>query len=85
MGAGEYADAQYLFTENVCGYGKNRAPRYGKTYRNFQPELEHPQNERIAAFKAFKSDVDGGQYPMQAHTVGIDDNEFDAFLKSVKS
>lgn len=84
MGAGKYTDAQYLFTEDVCGYGNNRVPRHGKSYRHFKPELERLQSERIAAFKEFKSDVDGGHYPMEVHTVGIDDDQYDAFLEALK-
>ena len=84
MGAGKHADAQYLFTEDVCGYGKNHKPRHGKVYRNLAPELERLQNERIAAFKAFKADVDSGGYPAPEQTVPIKDDEFDTFLKSAK-
>ena len=80
MGAGKFADAQYLFTEDACGYGKNRKPRHGKAYRDFAPELERLQKERVAAFEEFKADVDSGAYPAPAHTVPIADNEFDAFL-----
>lgn len=84
MGAGKYADAQYLFTEDVCGYGKNHKPRHGKVYRNFAPELERLQNDRIAAFTEFKADVGSGSYPAAEHTVLIKDDEFDAFLKATK-
>ena len=84
MGAGKYADAQYLFTEDVCGYGTNRKPRHGRVYRNFAPELERMQKERVAAFMEFKADVDSGGYPAPLHTVPIEDDEFAAFLKSVK-
>lgn len=85
MGAGKHADAQYLFTEDVCGYGQNHKPRHGKAYRNFAPELERLQNERIAAFRDFKADVEAGGYPEAGHSVAIKDDEFDAFLKSVGS
>lgn len=85
MGAGKYADAQYLFTEDVCGYGKNHKPRHGKAYRNFAPELARLQNERIAAFREFKADVATGGYPAAEHSVTIKDDEFDAFLRSVES
>ncbi len=84
MGASKYADAQYLFTEDVCGHGKNHKPRHGKVYRNFAPELERLQNERIAAFREFKADIAAGGYPAPEHTVSIKDDEFDAFLKAVK-
>lgn len=84
MGAGEYTDAQYLFTEDVCGYGKNRKPRHGKVYRNLAPDLARLQSERIAAFRAFKADVETGEYPAEDHTVSIKDEEFAAFMKRVE-
>jgi 3-methyl-2-oxobutanoate hydroxymethyltransferase len=84
MGAGRHADAQYLFTEDVCGYGKNHKPRHGKVYRNFAPELERLQNERIAAFKEYKADVQSGGYPASEHSVPINDEQFQAFLKSAQ-
>ena len=84
MGAGKYADAQYLFTEDVCGYGVNHKPRHGKVYANLGPKLKAIQEERIAAFSAFKADVDKGGYPEAGHSVPIKDEEFDAFLAGVK-
>ena len=85
MGAGKYADAQYLFTEDVCGYGVNHKPRHGKVYANLGPKLKAIQEERIAAFSAFKADVDKGDYPEASHSVPINDEEFEAFLAGVKS
>ena len=84
MGAGKYADAQYLFTEDVCGYGVNHKPRHGKVYANLGPRLKAIQEERIAAFSAFKADVDKGGYPEAGHSVPIKDEEFEAFLAGVK-
>jgi len=84
MGAGKYADAQYLFTEDVCGYGKNHKPRHGKVYRSLGPELDRIQSERIAAFKEFKADVASGGYPAAEHVVPISDEELANFLKSAK-
>lgn len=84
MGAGKYADAQYLFSEDVCGYGVNHKPRHGKVYADMGPKLKALQEERIAAFKAFRADVDNGGYPAAEHSVAIKDDEFDAFLKAVQ-
>ena len=83
MGAGPWADAQYLFTEDVLGYGKNHKPRHAKTYRNFQTEYDRLQQERIAAFKELKADIDGGLYPEPQHVVSIKDEEFETFLRQV--
>lgn len=65
--------------------GKNHKPRHGKMYRNFAPELECLQSERIAAFKEFKADVDQGGYPGAEHSVVIQDDEFDPFMKRSKA
>ncbi len=81
MGAGKHADAQYLFTEDVCGYGKNHKPRHGKVYRNLGPELERIQAERIAAFQEFRADVASGAYPAPEHVVPIKDEEMALFMK----
>ena len=53
-------------------------------YCNFAPELERLQSERIAAFKEFKADVDQGGYPGAEHSVAIQDDGFDAFMKKVQ-
>ncbi|NBZ89835.1 3-methyl-2-oxobutanoate hydroxymethyltransferase [Stagnihabitans tardus] len=84
MGAGPHADAQYLFTEDVCGYGLNHKPRHGKVYRNLGPELARLQEARIEAFRAFKADVDGGTYPAPEHVVPVKDEEYEAFLKAAQ-
>ncbi|MCA9839342.1 MAG: 3-methyl-2-oxobutanoate hydroxymethyltransferase [Trueperaceae bacterium] len=83
MGAGPWADAQYLFTEDVLGYGQNHKPRHAKTYRNFRAEYDRLQEERIAAFKELKADIDGGLYPEPQHIVSIKDEEFERFSTQV--
>lgn len=83
MGAGPYADAQYLFAEDVLGHTAGHKPRHAKTYRNFAPEFARLQQERIAAFGEFIADVRSGAYPEPKHVVPIADAEFAAFKRSV--
>ncbi len=83
MGAGSGADAQYLFAEDVLGCTRGHKPRHAKTYRDFAAEYERLQTERIAAFEEFAADVSSGAYPAREHTVGIADQEFDAFLQEL--
>lgn len=83
MGAGPHADAQYLFAEDVLGYTRGHRPRHAKIYRNFRTELDRLQQERIAAFREFRADVDSGAYPEAKHVVAIADDEFEAFLKEM--
>lgn len=84
MGAGPGADAQYLFAEDVLGQSSGHKPRHAKSYRNFNAELQRLQSERIAAFSEFVDDVGSGAYPAAAHTVGIDDAEFNAFVTELQ-
>ncbi|HUG61291.1 MAG TPA: 3-methyl-2-oxobutanoate hydroxymethyltransferase [Methylomirabilota bacterium] len=79
MGAGPYADAQYLFAEDVLGFTRGHRPRHAKVYRNFAAEYERLQAERIAAFAEFVADVHEGAYPEPGHVVPIADDEFDRF------
>jgi 3-methyl-2-oxobutanoate hydroxymethyltransferase len=83
MGAGPGGDAQYLFAEDVLGYTRGHQPRHAKVYRNFRAEYDRLQQERIAAFKEYKADVQSGAYPEKRHVVSIDDAEFDAFMKKL--
>lgn len=83
MGAGTGGDAQYLFSEDVLGFTRGHKPRHAKTYRNFRAEYDRLQQERIAAFREFRRDVEQGLYPEERHLVPIADAEFEAFLKSL--
>jgi 3-methyl-2-oxobutanoate hydroxymethyltransferase len=83
MGAGPWADAQYLFAEDVLGYTPEHKPRHAKTYRNFKAEYERLQQERIAAFKELKADIEDGAYPEPKHIVPIEDEEYERFLEQV--
>ncbi len=80
MGAGPHTDAQYLFTEDLLGYGRTRAPRHAKVYRDFATEFARLHQERTAAFSEFVADVASGAYPACDHAVPIEDAAFDAFL-----
>src|SRR6202453_3819040 len=83
MGAGTGADAQYLFAEDVLGYTRGHQPRHAKVYRNFRAEYDRLQQERIAAFKEFRADVETGAYPEEKHLVPIADAELEAFMKGL--
>lgn len=83
MGSGGGCDAQYLFAEDILGEGKSRVPRHAKTYRNFAAEYARLQDERVAAFKEFVCDVEGGAFPQAGHVVGMQDGELEKFLDGI--
>jgi 3-methyl-2-oxobutanoate hydroxymethyltransferase len=76
-------DGQYLFAEDVLGYTRGHRPRHAKVYRDFAAEYRRLQQERVAAFKEFVADVEGGAYPGPEHVVPIADDEFAAFMEQL--
>jgi 3-methyl-2-oxobutanoate hydroxymethyltransferase len=83
MGAGAGCDAQYLFAEDILGEGKTRVPRHAKVYRDFAAEYARLQDERIAAFREFRADVETGAFPEPRHLVRMDPAERDRFLDGI--
>lgn len=79
MGAGAGCDAQYLFANDILGYTEGHIPRHSKIYRDFKAEHARLQNERIAAFTEFVTDVQTGAYPAQEHLVKMDPSELERF------
>ncbi len=85
MGAGAGCDAQYLFANDILGYTEGHIPRHSKIYRDFAAEFARLQQERIAAFREFASDVESGAYPEEQHLVRMDQDELAAFREGMAS
>ena len=65
IGSGNKSDVQFLFAEDILGYGNIDLPRHAKQYRNFNMIFNNMQKERIKAFKEFKKDVYSLQFPQK--------------------
>jgi 3-methyl-2-oxobutanoate hydroxymethyltransferase len=85
MGAGTGCDAQYLFAEDILGANRGHMPRHSKVYRDFAAEYDRLQQERIAAFKEYVSDVESRAYPEERHIVRMPPDELKAFLDRLGS
>ena len=81
MGSGSGCDGQYLFANDVLGYTSGHMPRHARVYKNFKKEYEHLQNQRIDAFKSFHDDTINKKFDDPKITVGIEDEEYEKFLK----
>lgn len=79
MGAGTGCDAQYLFAMDILGTHRGHYPRHAKRYRDLATDLDRIQQERIAAFKEYKADVDNGGYPEPSQVVEADPKELEKF------
>ncbi|WP_246045464.1 3-methyl-2-oxobutanoate hydroxymethyltransferase [Rubellimicrobium roseum] len=83
MGSGPGCDAQYLFAEDILGANRGHVPRHAKVYRDFAAEFDRLQQERVAAFREFVTDVESGAYPENRHLVRMPPAELDAFLSGL--
>ena len=81
IGSGIAADAQFLFSEDILGQSKIAFPRHAKKYKNFDKILSNIQNERIDAFKKYKTDVQKNKFPTKKHSISVERKELDKFRK----
>jgi 3-methyl-2-oxobutanoate hydroxymethyltransferase len=83
MGAGTGGDCQYLFATDMLGENQGHIPRHAKIYRRFAEEYGRLQEERIAAFREFVTDVHSGAYPERRHLVATDPAELESFRRAL--
>ena len=79
MGAGAAGHAQYLFTDDVLGQNRGHIPRHAKVYADFAGEYDRLQEKRIAAMRAYATDVHSGHYPAPQHLVDSEADVVAAF------
>jgi 3-methyl-2-oxobutanoate hydroxymethyltransferase len=79
MGCGSACDTQYLFSSDVLGTNPGHYPRHAKKYADFLALEARLQEQRVAAFQAFATDVAAGVYPEAKHQLDMDDATFDRF------
>ena len=69
---------QYLFGVDVLGETNGHIPYRSRVYDNFASEYAQLQERRVKAFQAFKTDVDGGQFPGPSDIVVLKTAEAEA-------
>lgn len=72
LGSGAGCDTQFLFSDDILGDYNERLPRHAKAYRDFAGEYQRLQQERIAAFKEYATDVKSGAFPAAEHLLEMD-------------
>lgn len=81
MGSGSGCDGQYLFSQDILGYNTGHVPRHSRIYRNFKKEFDKLHVERVNAYKEFIKDTEDKKFDDPKITVGIEDKEYESFLK----
>ncbi len=81
MGSGSGCDGQYLFSQDILGYNTGHVPRHSRIYRNFKKEFDKLHVERVNAYREFIKDTEDKKFDDPKITVGIEDKEYESFLK----
>ena len=81
MGSGSGCDGQYLFSQDILGYNTGHVPRHSRIYRNFKKEFDKLHVERVNAYKEFIKDTEDKKFNDPKITIGIEDKEYESFLK----
>ena len=81
MGSGSGCDGQYLFSQDILGYNTGHVPRHSRIFRNFKKEFDKLHVERVNAYKEFIKDAEDKKFDDPKITVGIEDKEYESFLK----
>ena len=79
MGSGAGCDVQYLFATDVLGETQGHVPRHARQYETLAQDYAALQNRRVAAFSAFRNDVETGGFPAPSEIVAMHPGEWDAF------
>ncbi len=85
LGSGTDCDATYLFSADLLGENRGHIPRHAKIYRNFAAERDRLQQERVASYREYMSDIESNAFPAIEHDVSIDPDEFECFLDSIQA
>ena len=83
MGSGMGCDGQYLFATDILGTNAGHVPRHAKVYGNLAAGYARIQEESIAAFTNFRTDVANGGYPQVEHVVSAKDEEYKKFIEAL--
>ena len=78
LGSGSGADMIYLFQNDICGE-QPESPRHARAFGDLYTLQEQIRAQRREALAAFHQAANSGDYPANAETAGIADDEFEKF------
>jgi len=77
IGAGNGTDGQILLSYDLLGVFTDFKPKFTKRYSNLTEVA-------VAGLKAYAEDVRSGRFPDDDHSYGVDDKEYEKFLRLVE-
>jgi len=78
IGAGAGCDGQILVTHDMLGLFDRFTPRFVKKYADLHGDLQR-------AFGDYIAEIENREFPAEEHTVEMKEEEWEAFLESLKS
>lgn len=73
IGAGPNCDGQVLVFHDILGLFDRFTPKFVKKYADLRPAI-------LAAFQAYRQEVEAGEFPTANHSFTIDEQELELFL-----
>jgi len=77
IGAGNGTDGQILLSYDLLGVFTDFKPKFTKRYSNLTEVA-------LAGLRAYADDVRSGRFPDDDHSYGVDDKEYEKFLRLVE-
>src|SRR5438132_3268858 len=77
IGAGNGTDGQILLSYDLLGVFTDFKPKFTKRYTNLTEVA-------VAGLKAYAAEVRAGKFPDDDHSYGVDDKEYEKFLRMVE-
>jgi 3-methyl-2-oxobutanoate hydroxymethyltransferase len=77
IGAGNGTDGQILLSYDLLGVFTDFKPKFTKRYSNLTEVA-------VAGLRAYVDEVKSGRFPDDDHSYGVDDKEYDKFLRLVE-
>jgi 3-methyl-2-oxobutanoate hydroxymethyltransferase len=77
IGAGNGTDGQILLSYDLLGVFTDFKPKFTKRYSNLTEVA-------VAGLRAYVDDVKSGRFPDDDHSYGVDDKEYEKFLRLVE-
>ncbi len=83
LGSGPDADVMFLFSSDICGESP-RVPRHARRYADLASLQQQIVDTRVQAVTEFRADVASGSYPSPEEVVGVDEAEFNHFVRMLE-
>jgi 3-methyl-2-oxobutanoate hydroxymethyltransferase len=77
MGSGPDCDGQFIFSSDILGTNTDHYPRHSITYASLFKTA-------VDALSQYREDVVSGSYPSSAHTISMNDEEYEKFTASLE-